>query len=335
MANGLDRVTGPDRAAILLMSLGEEKAAQVLKHMEAREVQKVGQAMAKLSNVTSEQVSAVLDDFIQEIAQQTSIGVGADEYLRNTLVNALGEDRASSLMDRILVGGSTKGLDALKWMDARSVAEVVRHEHPQIIAIVLSHLDSDQGAEVINQLPERIRPDVVMRIATLDGIQPSALKELDQIMEKQFSGNSNLKSSDVGGPKVAADMLNFLDSSDEEQIMEMVREQDEVLGDRIQELMFVFDNLADIDDRGMQQLLREVSSDELAKAMKGAAPEVQDKIYRNMSRRASEMLKEDLEAMGPVKLSDVETAQKEILTTARAMADAGRLSLGGKGEEYV
>lgn len=335
MANKAGQLQGPERAAILLMSLGEEEAAQVMRHMNAREVQKVGAAMANLSGISSEQVNYVLDEFLTEAGEQTSIGVGADEYLRKTLVNALGEDKANSLMDRIVVGGSTKGLDALKWMDARAVAEVIRLEHPQIIAIVLSHLDSDQAAEVLGQLSDRIRPDVIMRIASLDGIQPSAIKELDSIMEKQFSGNSNIKSSEVGGAKVAADMLNYLDSSDEESIMELIREHDEVLGDRIQELMFVFDNLADIDDRGMQQLLREVASDQLSTALKGASPEVQDKIYRNMSRRAGEMLREDIEAMGPVKISDVEAAQKEILATARAMADSGRISLGGKGEEYV
>ncbi|MEA5444258.1 flagellar motor switch protein FliG [Gammaproteobacteria bacterium AB-CW1] len=326
---------GPERAAVLLMSLGEDEAAKVMKHMNAREVQKVGAAMASLSNITTEQASGVLDDFISEAGEQTSLGVGADEYLRKTLINALGEDKANSLMDRIVVGGSTQGLDALKWMDARAVAEIIRLEHPQIIAIVLSHLDSDQAAEVLGQLSDRIRPDVIMRIASLDGIQPSAIRELDNIMEKQFSGNSNIKSSEVGGAKVAADMLNFLDSSDEEAIMEIVREHDEVLGDKIQELMFVFDNLVDVDDRGMQQLLREVASDQLSTAMKGASPDVQDKIFRNMSRRAAEMLKEDIEAMGPVKLSDVESAQKEILATARALADSGRISLGGKGDEYV
>ncbi|MDQ2068473.1 flagellar motor switch protein FliG [Natronospira sp. AB-CW4] len=329
------RLDGPERAAILLMSLGEEEAAQVMKHMNAREVQKVGAAMATLSNITMEQAQSVMDDFMTELGDQTALGVGGDEYLRKTLINALGEDKANSLMDRIVVGGTTQGLDALKWMDARAVAEIIRLEHPQIIAIVLSHLDSDQAAEVLGQLSDRIRPDVIMRIASLDGIQPSAIKELDAIMEKQFSGNSNIKSSDVGGAKVAADMLNFLDSSDEESIMEIIREHDEVLGDRIQELMFVFDNLVDIDDRGIQQLLREVASDQLGIAMKGADQGVQDKIFRNMSRRAAEMLKEDIEAMGPVKISDVESAQKEILATARAMADAGRLSLGGKGEEYV
>ncbi len=329
------RMDGPERAAVLLMSLGEDEAAKVMKHMNAREVQKVGAAMASLSNITTEQASGVLDDFISEAGEQTSLGVGADEYLRKTLINALGEDKANSLMDRIVVGGSTQGLDALKWMDARAVAEIIRLEHPQIIAIVLSHLDSDQAAEVLGQLSDRIRPDVIMRIASLDGIQPSAIRELDNIMEKQFSGNSNIKSSEVGGAKVAADMLNFLDSSDEEAIMEIVREHDEVLGDKIQELMFVFDNLVDVDDRGMQQLLREVASDQLSTAMKGASPDVQDKIFRNMSRRAAEMLKEDIEAMGPVKLSDVESAQKEILATARALADSGRISLGGKGDEYV
>ena len=335
MASGSGKQDGPERAAVLLMSLGEENAAEVLKHLDARAVQKVGSAMSSLSNITAEQAGGVLNDFISEVGEQTSLGVGADEYLRKTLVGALGEDRAGNVMDRIVVGGNTKGLDALKWMDGRAVAEVIRFEHPQIIAIVLSHLDSDQAAEVLALLPDQVRPDVVMRIATLDGIQPSAIQELDAIMEKQFSGKSNIKSSDVGGAKVAADMLNFLDTSEEESIMENVRHQDEGLGDRIQELMFVFDNLAGLDDRSMQQLLREVSSQQLTAAMKGASQEVQDKILRCMSRRAADMLREDIEAMGPVKISDVESAQKEVLTAARAMADAGRISLGGKGEEYV
>lgn len=335
MAEVAGAFSGSERAAILLMSLGEQEASNVLKHMGAKDVQKVGAAMASLSNITREQVTGVLDNFVSTVDEQTSFGIGADEYVRNVLVSALGEDKAGGLIDRILLGRNTKGLEALKWMDPRAIAEMIRQEHPQIIAIVLSYLDNDQAADVLVQLPERIRTDVVMRIATLDGIQPSALQELDEIMEKQFAGSNNVKSSTVGGIKVAANILNFLDSTTEGGIMEEVSKTDADLGQRIQDLMFVFDNLADVDDRGIQSLLREVQTDTLTIALKGADGPVRDKIFNNMSKRAAEMLADDLEAKGPVRLSEVETAQKEILSIARKMAEDGSIALGGKGEEYV
>lgn len=335
MAEATAQFSGSERAAILLMSLGEQEASNVLKHMGAKDVQKVGAAMASLSNVTREQVTGVLGTFVSTVEEQTSFGIGADEYVRNVLVSALGEDKASGLIDRILLGRNTKGLEALKWMDPRAIAEMIRQEHPQIIAIVLSYLDNDQAADVLVQLPERIRTDVVMRIATLDGIQPSALQELDEIMEKQFAGSNNVKSSTVGGIKVAANILNFLDSTTETGIMEEVSKTDSDLGQKIQDLMFVFDNLADLDDRGIQSLLREIQTDTLTIALKGADGPVRDKIFNNMSKRAAEMLADDLEAKGPVRLSEVEAAQKEILAIARKMAEAGTIALGGKGEEYV
>ena len=329
------KFSGTERAAVLLLTLGEQSAAQVLKHMGPKEVQKVGAAMATLTNVSKNQVSTVLTDFVQTVENQTSLGIGSEEYIRKVLVQALGEDKAGSLIDRILLGRNSKGLESLKWMDARAVAEIIRLEHPQIIAIVLSYLDSDHAADVLSYLPERIRSDVVMRIATLDGIQPSALHELDEIMEKQFSGNTNVKSSSVGGVKAAANILNFVDSSLENSIMTKIREVDADLGQKIQDLMFVFDNLIDVDDRGIQALLREVSSESLIIALKGAEETVKEKIFKNMSKRAAEMLRDDLEAKGPVRLSEVETAQKEILAVARRMAEAGELALGGKGEQYV
>ncbi len=330
------KLSGAERAAVLLMTLGEQQAAEVLRHMGPKEVQKVGAAMAQLGAVSKEQVSAVLDDFIQEVGHQTALGVGSDEYVRKVLVEALGEDKAAGLIDRILLGRNTKGLDALKWMDARAVAEIIRLEHPQIIAIVLSYLDPDHAAEVLSFLPENMRPDIVMRIATLDGIPPAALQELDQILEKQFSGNENVKSSSgVGGVKRAADILNFMETAVENQILETIRETDADLGQQIQDKMFVFDNLVDVDDRGIQALLREVSTDTLIVALKGADEAVKEKIFKNMSKRAAEMLREDLEAKGPVRVSEVEAAQKEILAVARRMAESGELVLGGKGEEFV
>lgn len=327
------RLSGAERAAILLMTLGEKDAAEVLRLMGPKEVQKVGTVMATLKNISKQTVGQVLDEFVTTVDEQTNLGIGNEDYIRAVLVSALGEDKAGGVIDRILMGHSSKGLESLKWMDPRAVAEIIRLEHPQIIAIVLAYLDSDHAAEVIGFLPERTRPDILMRIASLDGIQPQALQELDEIMERQFQGNTSVKSSSVGGLKSAADILNFMESSTESSIMENIKEVDAQLGDKIQDLMFVFDNLAEVDDRGIQALLREVSSESLITALKGADETVKEKIFANMSKRASEMLRDDLEAKGPVRLSEVEGAQKEILAIARRMADAGDIVLGGKGTE--
>lgn len=328
--------TGVQRAAVLLMSLGEAEAAEVLKHMGAKEVQKVGAAMATISNVSKEQANGVLQEFVGAMEAQTSLGVGADDYVRKVLVNALGEDKAGGIIDRILLGRNTKGLDALKWMEPRAVAELVRNEHPQIMAIVLAHLDADQAAEVLANIAENKRADVLMRIATLDGIHPSALQELDEIMERQFAGQGGMKASSVGGVKAAANILNFMSGAPGETLMKAVGEVDKGLGEKIQDLMFTFDDLGEIDDKSMQALMRDLATDRLAVALKGADPRVKEKFTKNMSKRAAEMLVEDMEARGPVKLSDVEAAQKEILAQARKLADAGTIQLGGKGaEEYV
>jgi len=326
-------MNGTDRAAVLLLTLGEENASEVLKHMGPKEVQKVGSAMAAMTNVPRDQVTLVLEDFTETVQEQTALGVDSDEYIRSVMVGALGEDKAKGLMDRILLGSSTKGLEALKWMDAKAVAELIRLEHPQIQAIVLSYLDNDHAAEVIKIFPERTRHDVLLRIATLDGIQPAALQELDEILERQFAGNQNVQSSTMGGAKSAADILNFVDSAIEGEIMEAIKDADAELGQQIQDLMFVFDNLIDIDDRGIQALLREVSSETLILALKGAEEGMKDKIFSNMSKRAAEMMRDDLENKGPVRLSEVEGAQKEILSIARRMSDSGELVLGGKGAE--
>jgi flagellar motor switch protein FliG len=327
--------SGTERAAILLLTLGENEAAQVLKHMGAKEVQRIGTAMAKLANVSREEVHGVVSEFAQLVESQTSVGVGADEFLRKVLVDALGQDKAASIIDRINIGRSTKGLEALKWMDPRAVSELIRLEHPQIIAIVLAYLDPDQSAEVLSHLPLNVRADVVARIATLDGVQPSALTELDDIMEKQFAGKSAGTTSVLGGAKAAADIINFLEPSQESALMEQIEKSDEALAARILDLVFVFDNLIDLDDRSMQELLRQVPAEKLLLAMKGAEEALKEKIYKNMSQRAAEMLRDDLEAKGPVRISEVEGAQKEILQIARKLAEAGTIALGGKGEEYV
>ncbi|MBK1721316.1 flagellar motor switch protein FliG [Thiocystis violacea] len=335
MATEVKKFTGSERAAIFMMSLGEEAAAEILRHMGPKEVQKIGTAMASLERVSRSDIDQVLREFSDLVQDQTSLGIGADDYVRNVLRSALGDDKAEGLIDRILLGRNSKGLEALKWLDPRAVAEMIRHEHPQIVAIVLSHLDPDQSAETLSHLPERMQSDLILRIATLDGVQPAALQELDEILERQLSGKNTAKSSMIGGVKTAASILNYMDASKEASIMDGVQQVDEDLGARIQELMFVFGNLVDVDDRGIQTLMREISTESLVLALKGAEDELKDKIFRNMSKRAAEMLREDLETKGPVRLSDVEVAQKEILAIARRLADSGEIVLGGKGGETM
>jgi flagellar motor switch protein FliG len=324
-----------EKAAILLMSLGEENAAEVLRHMGPKEVQKIGLTMSRLQNINKDQVEGVMAEFIEQISNQTALGVGADGYIRKMLVNALGEDKAGTLIDRILTGGNTTGLDTLRWMDSRSIADLIRFEHPQIQAIVIAYLDPDQAAEALRFFDERVRLDIIMRIASLESVQPHAMQELNDILEKQFSKQTGSASTNLGGTKCAADIMNFLDTTVEAQLMESIKELDEDLAQEIQDLMFVFDNLADVDDRGIQALLREVSSESLILALKGADEVVKEKIFTNMSKRAAELLRDDLEAKGPVKISEVEAAQKEILSIARRMAEAGEIVLGGKGGEEM
>ncbi|WP_097460324.1 flagellar motor switch protein FliG [Mangrovitalea sediminis] len=329
------KVSRLESAAILLMSLGEGDAAQILKHMGPKEVQRVGVTMAQLRDVSKEEVEYVVDEFMNAVGGQTGLGIGADDYIRTMLTQALGEEKASSLIDRILIGGNTTGLDTLKWMEPRAVADMIRYEHPQIQAIVVSYLDPDQAAEILSNLDDKVRLDIVMRVASLETIQPQALQELNNILEKQFSGGSGAQTSKIGGVKRAADIMNYMDRGVEGMLMDSIKEMDPDLGSTIEDLMFVFDNLREVDDRGIQALLREVSSEVLVVALKGSDEEVKEKIFRNMSKRAAELLRDDLEAKGPVRVSEVETAQKDIITIARRMAEAGEISLGGSGEEMV
>jgi flagellar motor switch protein FliG len=335
MATNEAQLSKVEKAAIFLLSLGEADAAQILRHMGPKEVQKVGTAMAQMRNVNREQVERVLGDFIEVGGDQTSLGVGADGYIRKMLTQALGEDKASGLIDRILLGGNTSGLDSLKWMEPRAVADVIRYEHPQIQAIVVAYLDPDQAAEVLGHFDHKVRLDIVLRVSSLNTVQPAALKELNLILEKQFSGSASTTRTALGGVKRAADIMNYLDSSVEGPLMDAIRDADQDLSGQIEDLMFVFDNLSDVDDRGIQALLREVSSDVLVLALKGADDGIKEKFFRNMSKRAAELLRDDLEAKGPVRLSEVEGAQKEVLAVARRMADAGEIVLGGKGGEEM
>ena len=329
-------ISGPERAAIFMMSLGEQSAAEVMKHMGPREVQEIGSAMASLNNVSNEKLHAVLAQFADLMQGQSAVAVDSVEYVRKVLIAALGEDKANGLLGRILEGKGSKGLDSLKWLDPRAVAEVIQNEHPQIIAIVLSTLESDHAAEILMHVPESSRSDVLMRIATLDNVSPTALDELNEVLEKQLSDSTSVQSMGVGGVKTAASILNLVDSDAEAAITASITEKDAELAQEISDKMFVFENLLAVDDRGIQSILREVQSDTLIVALKGADDAMKDKIFSNMSSRAAEMMREDLDAKGPVRLKDVEVAQKEILDVAARMADAGDISLGGKGDdEYV
>lgn len=324
------------RASLLLLAVGQDRAAKVLKHMGPKEVQLVGSTMAQLGPITSHMVDQALEEFILEIKNETGLGLDSDEYIRNMLTNALGADKAGNIIDRILLGANSKGIEQLKWMDTRSIADLIRLEHPQIISIILTLLDPDQAAAVLTLLPENMRSDILMRIATLEGVQPAALRELDEIMEKQLTGSDGVKSSQIGGIDAAANILNFIESAVSEPMMQDINENNADLAQRIQDKMFVFNDLINVDDRGIQTLLREVSTDQLLLALRGVDAGLRDKIFANMSRRAAEMLRDDLEAAPPTRLSEVEAAQKDILSIAKRLSDAGEIALGGGGgDEFV
>lgn len=327
---------GLEKSAILLMSLGEEEAAQVLKYLSPREVQKLGATMARLKAVPKERVDAVLDEFKKKAEDRSTLALASDEYIRAVLTKALGDEKAAHVIDRILQGGDTSGIESLKWMDSASVAELIRNEHPQIIATILVHLDRDQAGEVIGNLPERLRSDVILRIATLDGVQPAAIKELNEVLAKLLTGNASLRKTAMGGVRAAAEILNFMPTIYENAVIESVREHDAELAQRILDEMFVFEDLLELEDRAIQLLLREVQSESLIVALKGSSDALKEKIFKNMSQRAAELLREDLEAKGPVRVSEVEAEQKEILKIVRRLADAGQIVLGGAGEDtYV
>ncbi|NOT13630.1 MAG: flagellar motor switch protein FliG [Methylococcaceae bacterium] len=328
----MSELTQSDRAAILLLALGMDRAALILKHMTPREVQILGTTMASVGDISISMMDEVVEEFIVAVKSQTALGMDTDEYIRTVLISALGADKANSILDRILQGGSTKGIEQLKWMDTRSIADMIRLEHPQIISTILSLMDSDQAAEVMMYLPENMRSDLLMRIATMKGIQPAALRELDQIMEKQLTGGDNVKSTTIGGIDAAANILNFMDSNASDLVMNQIAEHRAELAQEIQEKMFVFEDLASLDERGMQTLLREVQTSQLLLALRGVGDALKEKIFNNMSRRAAEMLRDDLEASPPAKLSEVELAQKEILTIVKRLADAGEIQLGGSDE---
>ncbi|MGD8976414.1 MAG: flagellar motor switch protein FliG [Gammaproteobacteria bacterium] len=327
-------VSGTEQAAILLMSLGEQEAAAVLQKMGMREVQKLSRVMASMRRVNRVHAEAVLENFTSNNDTDLDLG-GSPDYLRKVLSGSVGAEKAGNILERIVDDGEPKGLESLHLMEAREVTEMIRNEHPQIIAIVMARLEQEQAAEVLSQLPPGLATDVVTRIARLEEVPQSALEELDEIVEQQFSRSSNFKAATIGGTRTAAEILNLVDSRFENEIMEALEKEDSALSQEIQDKMFVFENLMEVDDRGIQALVREITGDTLVVALKGADTAMRDKIFRNMSKRAAEIMESDLEAKGPVRLSEVEEAQKEIVYTARRLADEGSLILGKGGEEYV
>ncbi len=328
---------GITKGAILMLALGEEGAAEVMKYLSPREVQKLSEAMTNMKAISHEEVVLVLDEFNDVADHNSSLGLDSDDYLRTVLTKALGDDKASSLLNRILGGaGDASGIESLKWMDAESVADLIHNEHPQTIATILVHLERDQACEVLGSFTERLRNDVLLRIATLSGVQPTALRELNDVLTKLLSGGDMMKKQAMGGTRAAADILNFMNGENEASAMACLKNYDPDMAQRIMDEMFVFENILDIDDRGIQLLLREVQSDSLIVALKGASEEMREKIFKNMSQRAAEMMREDLESKGPVRLSEVEEQQREILVVVRRLADEGQIALGAKGEEaYV
>ncbi|HZF16039.1 MAG TPA: flagellar motor switch protein FliG [Steroidobacteraceae bacterium] len=330
-------ISGAEKAAILLMSLGEQDAAAVLKQLDARAVQKLGTAMATMKEVPRERVNEVMNTFFRTLETKGGATTPSTEFVRRVLTNSVGKQRADMLLDRILSGAATggQGIEALRWMDPKGVAQLIAKEHPQVIAIVLAHLDGEQSGAVLELLPEEMRPDVLIRIATLGEVPQSALTELDQLVERQATSVATSPTRQVGGAKIVAEIMNSIDRGRSAELMDKIQQTDGDLHQRIKDLLFVFDDLLAVDDRGIQTLLREVQSDQLAIALRGAEPEVQDKVLRNMSKRAAEILKDDMEARGPVKVSEVEAAQKEIIAAALKLIEEGTIMIGGRGGGFV
>ncbi len=326
---------GIERAAILLLSMGEKNAAEVLKHLEPRQVQKVGVAMSTLSNVTKAKMENVLVEFTHAIGEQTSLTVDTEHYLRTVLIEALGLEKATPFIDRILVSDKDSGLNRLKWLDGRLIADVIRNEHPQIIATILIHLDSEQAAEVVRYFSVDKRSEVLLRMCNIDTVKPEAISELGQVIEKQLSGQKVSKSASVGGIKSVADVINYFDGAMEEEVLNKIKDWDEELSEKIRDKMFVFENLVDMDDRSMQTLLRDVTPEQLKLALKGTTEPTKEKIFANMSKRAADLLREDIDLQGPVKVVDVERAQRDILAVAKNLAEDGKIALGSKGGDEM
>ena len=325
----MSNISGAQRAAVLMLLLGEQQASEIIKFLNPGEVQALGGAMVAVSDVSQEAVNEILDDFVSTIKKQSSLGLGTTDYVEKVFKRALGDDKAASVLGRILPGQSTKGLEILQWMDARAIADMIKTEHPQVTAIILSVLDHQVAADVLNFLPDETRPEIIQRVASLETVQPSAMQELESIMKLQFSNNTSSKSSSFGGIKAAAQIMNSTKTALEASIMKGLEQIDADLMLRIQDNMFTFENLSAVDNKGIQVLMRAVDNNQLMIAMKGASEDVKARFFDNMSERARGMFKDEMDAKGLMRLSDVEEAQKQIMRSARKLSDSGELVLGG------
>ncbi|MFB0993640.1 MAG: flagellar motor switch protein FliG [Paracoccaceae bacterium] len=331
----LEKLTGTQKSAILMMLLGEDEAAEILKHLSPREVQHLGTAMYSVAGVEQDTVNAVLDEFLAVIKKQTGLGLGAGNYIRNVLTKALGNDKAQSVMSRITPTSSERPIEILDWMDARAISELILDEHPQIVALIISYLEYDLAADVLGLLPEEMQPEVVRRIATLETVQPEAVRELERVMQEKFQANTSLRASQIGGVKAAAKIMNFTKTVMEQRIMKEIRKESKELMQAIQDSMFVFDSLVQSDERSLQTLLRSIETEVLVLALKGSDKALADKLFSCMSTRAAANIKDEMEALGPVRLTEVQEAQKQIINVARRMSDDGTIVLAGRGGDEM
>jgi flagellar motor switch protein FliG len=328
--------SGSEKAALFLLMLGEEQASKVLKFVDPHEVERIGTAMASITSVDNRLAEAVVDEFRSALHQETSLGVGVQGYVRKLFTSTLGDQKGSTLADRVLGDEETQEMSSLRWLEPEALLHMIQDEHPQIIAITMAHMDQDQAVAVLKKMPAELQDDIVVRIANMQTIPQSAMRQLQTVLKKKLSVTATFKNRKIDGAKAVAGIMNGLDPDAETRILEMVAKENQPLSDRIQDLMFVFGDLINIPGKGIQLLLREVGSDVLPMALKGADEKVRETILENMSKRAREMLLEDMESRGPMKLSDVETAQKDILAVAKKLADAGQIDLGrGSSDDYV
>tara|TARA_B100000242_G_C43035156_1_gene482561 strand:- start:250 stop:1296 length:1047 start_codon:yes stop_codon:yes gene_type:complete len=331
-----ERLNNTQKCAILMMLLGEEEAAEILRNLGPKEVQQLGKEMYSVAGLDQDTVNQVLDEFLAIIKTQTDLGMGSSNYIRNVMTKALGENKAQSVLGRITPTESDKPIEILDWMDARSVNELIADEHPQIMALVISYLEPGVAADVLVMLPEEIQADIIHRIATLETVQPDALNELERVMQLKFKTNTSLRASSVGGVKAAAGIMNFTKQNMEGRIIKALGEKDRLLAKEIQESMFTFDTLILMDDRSMQTLLRNVEQEVLIIALKGTDDELKEKIFSSMSQRAAANIQDEMEVLGPLRLTEVQEAQKAIINVARTMSDEGTIVLAGRGgDDYV
>src|SRR5215467_1545933 len=325
-------LTGAEKVSILLLALGEEVAPLVLKKMSESEIQRISSYMSHMREVDTADVEQVLNEFFSLTGSVEGMVAGGTDYVKKLLGKALDPEKAEWILSNLSMPTLETGLEALRWLDPKTIARFLRSEHPQTVAVIVAHLDPTQASSVLNSLPPTVQADVLMRIAKLEHVPSGVIQELDKVLQRELRATGALETDPVGGIKAVAEILNNVDQASEREIMSYIEETNAPLAEEIRQLMFVFEDLGSVDDRGMQTILREVATDDLKMALKTASEELKGKILRNLSQRAAEMLREELELMGPVRVSEVEKAQQKITQAAKRLENEGKLMLGGKGE---